>query len=124
MATQDGEFYLEDLIGSKIVSPDRRRVGHVVDVQVTRTPEHRVTGLMYGRYGWLYRLHVLEPYVRSLGLHATVHVIPWRAVDRFERFTVTLKPGWEEADEALDVTPEAEDLPERDDADDDDGARR
>jgi hypothetical protein len=107
METHHRQFYLEDLVGSRIVSPDRRLVGHVVDVQVSPAAGFRVTGLMYGRYGWLYRLHVLEPFVRRLDLRATIQVIPWRAVDHFEHFTVTLKPGWQDMERYLDVKSEA-----------------
>ena len=100
METTDRRFYLEDLVGSQILSFDRHHVGHVVDVQVSPAPDFRVTGLLYGRYGWLHRLRVLEPLMHRLGMRATARIIPWRAVDRFERFTVTLKSGWE--DEVID----------------------
>jgi hypothetical protein len=100
METSDRQFYLEDLVGSQILSPDRHRVGHVVDVQVSPDPDFRVTALLYGRYGWLHRLRVLEPLMRRLGMREIARIIPWRAVDRFERFTVTLKAGWE--DEVVD----------------------
>jgi sporulation protein YlmC with PRC-barrel domain len=101
MDKNERQFFLEDLVGSQILSPDNQRVGHVVDVQVAPQADFRVTGLLYGPYGWLHRLRVLEPLMRRLGMHTRVHVIPWRSVERFERFTVTLKPGWETEDEAL-----------------------
>lgn len=94
MDTQTREFYIEDLIGSRIVSSERQYIGHVVDVEVSPGPERRVTGLLYGRASWLYRLHILHP-VQHSGLPAEIHVIPWRAVADFQRFIVTLKPDWQ-----------------------------
>jgi hypothetical protein len=108
MDTQRRHVSLEDLVGSWIVGANHERIGRVVDVQVSPGPTCRVTGLMYGRSSWLYRLHVLEPLVRRFGMHVAVHVIPWQAVERFERFTVKLKPGWEGEARHIDVTPEAD----------------
>lgn len=86
---------IEDLIGSKIVSADGRQVGHVVEVRVSPGPVHRILSLLYGRYGWLSRLHMHRSARNTLGLHVVPHEVPWEAVDRFERFTVWLKPDWD-----------------------------
>lgn len=86
-------FFMEDLIGSKIVTAEGQEIGHVVDALISEGPEYCVTHLLYGRSGWLYRLHVFEPITQKFGLHVPSHVIPWEAVERFERFTVTLKSG-------------------------------
>lgn len=84
-------FYLEDLIGSKIVSAEGKHIGRVVDVRIATTPNYHVTGLLYGGSGWLNRLHVFDTLTHRFGLHADPHIIPWDAVTRFEHFTVTLK---------------------------------
>ncbi len=94
MDTQTREFYIEDLIGSRIVNSERQYIGHVVDVEVSPGPERRVTGLLYGRASWLYRLHILQP-VQQSGLRAEIHIIPWKAVAGFQHFIITLKPDWQ-----------------------------
>jgi len=86
-------MYIEDLVGSRIITAEGKKIGRVVDVQVTPDPEHVVTALVFGRYGWLYRFHVLQPFAETFGLRHEPRTIPWDAVKRFEHFTVTLKPG-------------------------------
>ena len=86
---------IADLIGSKIVTADGKKVGHVVDIEVTRGSEYEVTGLVFGRYAWLYRFDVLYPFARAFGLDVEPDTIPWHAVERFEHLTVILKPGYE-----------------------------
>jgi sporulation protein YlmC with PRC-barrel domain len=82
-----------DLLGSKIVTSEGKKIGHVVDIQITLGQEHKVTALVYGRHGWLFRWHVLRPFAEQFGLRFEPDTIPWDAVNRFERLTVTLKPG-------------------------------
>lgn len=84
------QFFLEDLVGSRIITPDGREIGHVVDVLVTRGPEYRVTHLLYGRHAWPYRLHLKEPKIHD-DEQGPAYMIPWEDVERFEHFTVTLK---------------------------------
>ena len=89
---------IEDLIGSKIVTAEGKMLGHVVDIHVTREREPEVIALVYGRSGWLYRLGVLYPFSQALGLQFKPYTVPWQAVEKFERLTVTLKPGYEEGE--------------------------
>jgi len=88
-------MFIADLIGSKIVTAEGKRIGRVVDIQVSIGPEHEVSSLIFGRYAWLYRFHVLRPFASIFGLHHQPQIVPWSAVDRFERFVVTLKAGQE-----------------------------
>jgi sporulation protein YlmC with PRC-barrel domain len=83
---------IADLIGSKIVTAEGKKIGHVVDIEVTHGPVYEVTGLVFGRYAWLYRFDVLYPFARAFGLDVEPDTIPWHAVERFEQFTVILKP--------------------------------
>jgi sporulation protein YlmC with PRC-barrel domain len=84
---------IEDLVGSKIVTSEGKEIGRVVDVQVSPGPKYKVVALVFGRYGWLYRFHVLQPFVKTFGLRHEPRTVPWDAVKCFEHFTVTLKPG-------------------------------
>jgi hypothetical protein len=70
-------------------------VGRVIEVQVTPGPEYRVLGLDVGLTGWLERLHLLGRLVALLGTDIKRRTASWDDVDRYERFTVTLKPGRE-----------------------------
>ena len=63
---QKPTIFIGDLLGSKIVTADGRRIGHVVDIQLSRGDEHRATALVYGAHGWLYRWHVLAPFASNL----------------------------------------------------------
>lgn len=82
---------VEELFGSKIVTPDGKRVGHVFDLQVTHGPEYEVVSIVYGRFGLLYRMHVLHPFAHMLHLHGEPETVSWSQVASFEHRTVTLK---------------------------------
>jgi len=84
-----------DLLGSKIVTSDGKKIGHVVDIEITPGREQKVTALIYGKHGWLYRWHVLHPFAEKFGLRVDPDKVPWEAVERFEHLTVKLKPGRE-----------------------------
>lgn len=87
---------IEDLIGSKIVTADGRKLGSVVDIHITREREPEVIALVYGRLAWLYRFGVLYPFSHLLHLKFHPYTVPWSAVEKFEHLTITLKPGFEE----------------------------
>ena len=87
---------IADLIGSKIVTAEGKKIGHVVDIEVTRGPVYEVTGLVFGRYAWLYRFDVLYPFVKAFGLDVEPDRIPWHAVERLEHLSVILKAGHED----------------------------
>ena len=86
---------IEDLVGSKVVTAEGKQVGRVIEVQVTPAPEYRVIGLDVGLTGWLERLHLLGRLVALRGTDIKRRTASWDDVDRYERFTVTLKPGRE-----------------------------
>ena len=86
-------IYIEDLIGSKIVTAEGKHLGHVVDLQFTGGPEYEVKTLVFGKPAWLYRYDVLEAFTRTFGIYLKPHTVPWDSVERFEDFVVTLKPG-------------------------------
>lgn len=92
MARPSRKMLIGDLISSKVVTADGKKVGRVVDVEVSAGPEYRVIGLDYGLHAWLYRVHVLRPLTRLLSGHEEPCTIPWDAVDRFENWTIWLKP--------------------------------
>lgn len=86
---------IADLLGSKILTADGRHIGHVVDIELIRDKKPRAKALVYGRHGWLYRWHVLEPFTSKFGQHFEPDTIPWQAVERFENLTIVLKRGYE-----------------------------
>src|SRR5947207_2526778 len=88
-------LFLEDLLGSKIVTAEGKTIGHVVDIRITHGREYIVTALVFGQHGWLYRWHVLHSLAEKFGLRIEPNTIPWDVVERFECCTVTLKPGYE-----------------------------
>jgi sporulation protein YlmC with PRC-barrel domain len=90
---------IEDLIGSKIVTAEGKKLGRVVDIHVTREREPEVIALVYGHLAWLYRLGVLYPFSQVFHLKFHPYIVPWSAVEKFERLTVTLKPEFEEDEE-------------------------
>src|SRR5207248_7323751 len=84
-----------DLVGSNVVTAEGKRVGRVTEVRVTPGPEYRVIGLDVGLTAWLDRLHLLGRLVALRGTDIKPRMASWDDVDRYERFTVTLKPGCE-----------------------------
>lgn len=86
---------MEELLGSRIVTSEGKRIGHVIEIQVTRGPVYKVVELLFGRYAWLYHLHILHPLAQAFGWRAEPEHIPWEAVERVEHSTVTLKPGYD-----------------------------
>jgi len=95
MAHLRTRMFIEDLVGSKIVTAEGKKIGRVVDIQITPGPQYEVSELIFGEYAWLYRFHVLRPLAKTFGLHHQPKIVPWSAVARFERFVVTLKAGHE-----------------------------
>src|SRR4051812_19178336 len=85
---------IEDLVGSRVVTAEGKQVGRVIEVQATPGPEYRVTGLDVGLSAWLDRLHLLGRLV-ARGTDIKPRTASWDDVDRYERFTVILKPGRE-----------------------------
>src|SRR5918911_239643 len=86
---------IEDLVGSKVVTAEGKQVGRVIEVQVTPGPEYRVIALEVGLSAWLARLHLLGRLGALRGTDIKPRTVSWDDVDRYERFTVTLKPGRE-----------------------------
>lgn len=87
---------VEHLVGSKIVTATGEHVGHVVEMRVSPGPDFRVLELEFGRYGWLDRLNVLRLIHGKYRPIVESERIPWDAVATFERFTITLKPGYDQ----------------------------
>jgi hypothetical protein len=85
-------IHIEDLIDSRAVTADGRRLGHIVDVLVSADGQYRVLALELGRYGWLDRLDMLRPLARYLGGRPQPRIVPWEDVRSFERFTVCVEP--------------------------------
>lgn len=84
-------FYMEDLIGSVILTADGRRVGKVIDVRMRNHHQPRIEALAHGATGWLYRLHVLRPLASLTGAHMGLSLIPWEQVATFQRNRVVLR---------------------------------
>jgi sporulation protein YlmC with PRC-barrel domain len=84
---------IADLVGSRVVLADGTRLGPVVDLEVTRGPEFRVTNLLIGTSAWLYRLDIHRLRIPLLGPRRKPLKVPWSAVAQCDAFTVTLKPG-------------------------------
>jgi sporulation protein YlmC with PRC-barrel domain len=92
---RQSKLYMGDLLDSKIVTAEGKKLGHVADVQLTPGPEYRVTALLFGEGGWLHRLHVLNPFIDIKSRQKKADSLPWDAVDRIEHGIVTLKSGHE-----------------------------
>lgn len=82
---------IEELFGSKIVTSEGKRIGHVFDLQVSHGPEYEVISIVYGRFALLYRMHVLHPFADMLHLKGQPETIAWSKVASFEHRTVRLK---------------------------------
>jgi sporulation protein YlmC with PRC-barrel domain len=89
------KLFIGDLLDCKIVTSEGKVIGHVADVQLTPDRGYKVIALIFGRRGWLYRLHVLNPFSTREPQQARPDTVPWDAVESFERTIVKLKPGHE-----------------------------
>src|SRR5581483_11626841 len=85
---------ISDLLGCKIVTAEGKVVGHVADVQLTPGPEYRVTALLFGRRGWLYRLHVLNPLEERSSEPPELDRVSWEAIAHIKHGTIKLKEGY------------------------------
>ncbi len=94
MQHEDSIIYIGNLLGSKIVTAEGKRIGHVADIELSPGPEYKVTGLFFGRRGLLYRLHVPDLFIQKRTQESKPYKVPWNAVDRIESGTVKLKPGY------------------------------
>lgn len=92
--TSTTRVYIGDLLKCKIVTAEGKRIGHLADLQLSEGPKYQVVALFFGRRGWLYRLHVLNPFTFKEHHHHKPYKVPWEAVDRIERHTIHLKPGY------------------------------
>lgn len=95
MSETKSTFFIGDILGSKIVTAEGKKVGHVADLQLTKGPEYAVTALFYGGRGLLHRWYVLTPFVQMFGLRLKEDTIPWEVVERIEHKLIRLKPGWQ-----------------------------
>ena len=83
---------LQELLGSKIMTHDGKKVGHIFDLQVSHGPEYEVVSIVYGRLAILYRMHVLYPFARMLHLKSREpETIAWSQVASFEDRRIMLK---------------------------------
>jgi sporulation protein YlmC with PRC-barrel domain len=78
---------IADLVGSRIVDADGRRLGRVVDLELDARGGD-VGALVLGRYAWLHRLHLGRLLKRG-----RTQGVKWSSVAEFERGEVRLKPG-------------------------------
>lgn len=97
-----GDMYLADLVGKTIRTADGARLGHVVEVVVARGAEPVVCGLLFGSYGMLYRLRMLEPLSKQFHIHLHPRYVPWSAVGSLDARGIRLRADAEGqvADEA------------------------
>ena len=91
MTARARKVLVEDLLSSRIVTAEGKKVGRVVDLELARGPGYKVSALLTGPFGWLDRLHVIGPAARFLRRAPRPTSIPWADVESFEGFVVTLK---------------------------------
>jgi sporulation protein YlmC with PRC-barrel domain len=94
MAGRPSRVHIAEIVGSRVVTADGHAIGRVVEVRVTKHPPHRVTGLDLGPAAWLERLNVAA-FIGGWHRRTQPRRVPWEAVDRVDRATITLKPGRE-----------------------------
>lgn len=93
MPDKKTSFSVENLLNSKIVTSDGKRIGWVTDLQLSPGPEYRIIALIYGTSGLLHRLHVLHPFAKVLRLTSELKTITWDEVASVKQATIKLKPG-------------------------------
>lgn len=93
MAGRPRTIRLSEVVGSKIVTPDGRKVGRVADLRVTPGPTYRVTALEIGTPGWLDRLGIAQVFKMGKKFKQKPHLVPWDAVAELDDGRLILKPG-------------------------------
>ena len=93
MQAKQSKLYIGNILDKKIVTAEGKTIGHVADIQLSPGPEYIVVALIFGRRGWLFRLHVLNPFASVEKRPREPKTVPWDAIDRIERGAVILKPG-------------------------------
>lgn len=94
MQAKQSKLYIGNILGKKIVSAEGKTIGHVADIQLSPAPGYTVVALIFGRRGWLFRLHVLNPFASAEKRTRKPKTVPWGAIDRIEGGAVILKPGY------------------------------
>lgn len=89
------DLHLEDVVGKAIYTGDGTRLGHVVEVVVAPGHVPVVLGLLFGSYGMLYRLRVLEPLSKQFHVNLHPCFVPWSAVASMDRRGFHLRAGAE-----------------------------
>ena len=93
MRAKQSKLYIGNILGTKIVTAEGKMIGHVADIQLSPGPDYTVVALIFGRRGWLFRLHILNPFSSVEKRPRKPKTVPWDAVDRIEGGSVILKPG-------------------------------
>lgn len=96
MSQKSTAFFIEEVLGCKIITPEGKSIGHVADLQLTPGPEYEVTALFFGSLGWLHRWHIFAPFAELFGLRFPQKTIPWQAVEHIEQRTVRLTADWQQ----------------------------
>lgn len=90
---------LTDILGSKVVDEDGKRLGHAADVRVERTggddgdpgrAEWRVKGIVVGHRGLLERFGIVGAKAQEPVLQHDL--VPWERVLRIEDGRVVVRP--------------------------------
>ncbi len=91
--TRDGAqpLSIARILNSHIVTANHRRIGRVVDIEVSPDQSYQVTALLFGSYGWFVRLRILQRLMTQLGVSVKPHRIPWCGVAHIEPGKVILR---------------------------------
>jgi sporulation protein YlmC with PRC-barrel domain len=81
---------IEDILMRRIVTHDGKRIGRIIDIQLSSQPPYCVTSLLSGRYGLLHRLHVLHPFAAVIGISPHIDTFAWKDVERVERNQIVM----------------------------------
>jgi hypothetical protein len=87
-ATPVGLLQLEEALAERI--PER----HLLDV-LGEIDLPMATALLFGRRGWLYRLHILNPLAERSSVPPELDRVSWEAIAHIKHPTITLKQGYQ-----------------------------
>lgn len=84
-------MHLADLVGKAIRTAEGDQLGHVVEVLVAPGPEPVVRGVLFGSYGMLSRLRMLEPLSKQFRIQPRPRFVPWSTVETFDAHGLHLR---------------------------------